>query len=322
MLMEHAPARALPVHLTAIPPARIVRRERRWLDLLEDDNNNAPIRDLAASRWTGFAKEAREEASEIDPDCHLLGITLRPMDFTVFAAEKLLHDGYMRQGMMRVIEPGLPVRGVFRGGYDTLHLHIRNAVITECVEAGRGSSRLNAADLASFQPSSDPVIERLAHALIHADDFGGAFGQCYADSVGLAIVARLLGRHSDRAPSRSDTRGSGLSKWRLKRATDYVAAHLSEPISLAQIAASAGLTRMHFAAQFKATTGMRPHEYLIQQRIQRAQELLVASCMPLAEVALEVGFKSQAHFTTVFAKVVGQTPNVWRQQNYAGSVAH
>jgi transcriptional regulator GlxA family with amidase domain len=158
------------------------------------------------------------------------------------------------------------------------------------------------------------VIERLAGALIHAEELGGAFGQSYADGISLAITARLLGGASD-AASAHRPRVSGLSKWRLKRAKEYMAAKLSEPISLADIAAATGLSRMHFAAQFRVATGLRPHEYLLQRRIERARELLLTSGRPLVEVAFDVGFKTQAHFTTVFARLVGETPNVWRQRN-------
>jgi transcriptional regulator GlxA family with amidase domain len=108
---------------------------------------------------------------------------------------------------------------------------------------------------------------------------------------------------------------SGLSKWRLKRAKEYMEANIAEPISLADIAAASGLSRMHFAAQFRAATGVRPHEYLLQRRIEHARELLLTSRLPLVEIAFEVGFKTQAHFTTVFARFVGETPNVWRQRN-------
>jgi len=73
---------------------------------------------------------------------------------------------------------------------------------------------------------------------------------------------------------------------------------------------------MHFAAQFRAATGQRPHDYLLQLRIERARELLLTSRLPLVEIAFEVGFKTQAHFTTVFARFVGETPNAWRQRNH------
>ena len=159
------------------------------------------------------------------------------------------------------------------------------------------------------------MIEQLARALIHAEELGGASGQSYADGIGLAITARLLGGIPDSTPA---DRGqvSGLSKWRLKRATEYMTANLAEPICLADIAAATGLSRMHFAAQFRVATGLRPHEYLLQRRIEHAQALLLTSRLPLVEIALEVGFKTQAHFTTVFARLVGETPNVWRQRNY------
>ena len=173
------------------------------------------------------------------------------------------------------------------------------------------------APLISDRPIVDPVIERLARALNHAEELGGAFGQSYADGISLAIIAKLLGRTPDGVATHRP-RVSGLAKWRMKRATEYMAAHLAESISLADIAATTGLSRMHFATQFRAATGQRPHEYLLQRRIERAQDLLVASRLPLAEIAFDVGFKTQAHFTTVFARFVGETPNVWRQRNHRG----
>jgi len=168
--------------------------------------------------------------------------------------------------------------------------------------------------LITDRPTVDPVIERLARELTHAEDLGGAFGQCYADGISLAITSRLLGGNAQGASARR-TRVPGLSKWRLKRATEYMAANIENTISLADIAAATGLSRMHFAAQFRVATGLRPHEYLLQRRIERAQELLLTPRKPLVEIAFDVGFKTQAHFTTVFARLVGETPNVWRQRN-------
>lgn len=74
---------------------------------------------------------------------------------------------------------------------------------------------------------------------------------------------------------------------------------------------------MHFAAQFRVATGMRPHEYLLRQRIERAQKMLVETRDSLVEIALGVGFQTQAHFTTVFRRFVGDTPYQWRCANRA-----
>ncbi|MEW6148553.1 MAG: helix-turn-helix transcriptional regulator, partial [Pseudomonadota bacterium] len=83
-------------------------------------------------------------------------------------------------------------------------------------------------------------------------------------------------------------------------------------ITLEHLAAVAGLSRMHFAAQFRAAVGMRPHEYLLKCRIERAQELLKQGDVSLVDTALTVGFQTQAHFTTVFKRFVGDTPYQWR----------
>jgi transcriptional regulator GlxA family with amidase domain len=72
---------------------------------------------------------------------------------------------------------------------------------------------------------------------------------------------------------------------------------------------------MHFAAQFRAAIGYRPHEYLLFCRIDRAKDMLADADAPLVEVALSVGFQSQAHFSTVFKRLTGHTPAQWRRAN-------
>jgi AraC-like DNA-binding protein len=103
-----------------------------------------------------------------------------------------------------------------------------------------------------------------------------------------------------------------LQKWRLKRVVDYVDNHLSNRISLSDLAAVAGLSRMHFASQFRVATGLRPHEFLLRRRVCCAEELLQNSTMTIVEIALTVGFQTQRYFTTVFKRFVGRPPRQWR----------
>jgi AraC-like DNA-binding protein len=93
---------------------------------------------------------------------------------------------------------------------------------------------------------------------------------------------------------------------------DYVAANLTDPISLTDLAEVAGLSRMHFAAQFRRSTGFRPHDYLVDRRIEYARGLLVSSDLSLIEIALSAGFASQAHFSRMFKRFTGVTPAAWR----------
>jgi transcriptional regulator GlxA family with amidase domain len=117
-------------------------------------------------------------------------------------------------------------------------------------------------------------------------------------------------------------RPAPLLKWRLNRVVAYVDAHLGGRITLPGMAAAAGLTPMHFAAQFRSATGLRPHDYVLQRRIDRARELLRDPGRALVDVALSVGFQTQAHFTTVFKRFAGAPPHSWRRLMSAGTEAN
>jgi AraC-like DNA-binding protein len=106
-----------------------------------------------------------------------------------------------------------------------------------------------------------------------------------------------------------------LQKWRLKRVVEYIDNHLSEKITLSGLGAVAGLSPMHFASQFRMATSLRPHEFVLHQRVRRARALLQNSTKPITEIAPAVGFQTQAHFTTVFRRIVGITPHRWRGQS-------
>jgi AraC-like DNA-binding protein len=102
----------------------------------------------------------------------------------------------------------------------------------------------------------------------------------------------------------------------LKRAFDYIEANLTRPIYLAELGNVVGLTRMHFAAQFRAATGCSPYNYILRRKVAYSQQFLLDPQLSIADVAAMMGFSSQAHFTVVFKKVIGKTPVRWRQSAY------
>jgi AraC-like DNA-binding protein len=182
-------------------------------------------------------------------------------------------------------------------------------------DQGSGSDRA-----ALGRPDQDPLVLRLSEALAAAEKDQSGFGGIYADAIRLATVARMLSIHSGSEPFEywpQKTGSPGLSKWRLKLVMKYVAEHLGEKVTLADMAAAARLSRMHFAALFLRATGMRPHDYLLRQRVAVAQELLQSTEKTIVEIAFNVGFQTQAHFTTVFKKMTGYTPAKWREAKRA-----
>ncbi|WP_454625908.1 helix-turn-helix domain-containing protein [Bradyrhizobium cenepequi] len=159
----------------------------------------------------------------------------------------------------------------------------------------------------------DPVVRRLSEALAAAERDQSEFGGIYADAIRLVTVARMISADTKPASPVPTNPDGGLSKWRLKRVVEYVAGHLDEKVTLADMAAAARLSRMHFAALFLRATGLTPHQYLLKQRVSAAQDMLRTTDKSIVDIALSVGFSTQAHFTTVFKRIVGQTPLKWRE---------
>jgi len=112
------------------------------------------------------------------------------------------------------------------------------------------------------------------------------------------------------APS-PQTQG-GLSAGAMRRVREYVEVHLDENIDLAMLAAVAGLSVHHFARQFKQSTGIPPHHYLTQKRVERAQEMLAQTDLSLSEIAYAAGFSDQSHLARHFRHMLGTTPREFR----------
>jgi len=104
----------------------------------------------------------------------------------------------------------------------------------------------------------------------------------------------------------------GLSPGAMRRVREYVEVHLGKSIDLSMLAGVAGLSVHHFARQFKQSAGVTPHVYLTQKRVERAQEMLVQTDLPLAEIASVVGFFDQGHLARHFRHMLGTTPREFR----------
>jgi AraC-like DNA-binding protein len=104
----------------------------------------------------------------------------------------------------------------------------------------------------------------------------------------------------------------GLPRYKLRRAVEFVDANLDRVIHLKDMARVADVSLFHFHRQFKKTTGLTPHQFIIQRRIEHAKVLLAQSTLPIIDVAVRVGFVDQSHFTTTFRKFTSMTPRIYR----------
>jgi len=105
----------------------------------------------------------------------------------------------------------------------------------------------------------------------------------------------------------------GLPPGVLRRVRAFIDANLETAIELADLAAIATLSRCHFARAFKQSVGRTPHGYLMHRRLEKAQQLLASTDLPLAEIALATGFSDQSHFSRRFRDYLGTTPSAFRK---------
>ena len=106
---------------------------------------------------------------------------------------------------------------------------------------------------------------------------------------------------------------SGLAPWQVRRVLDYIEANLGTPIRNKDLAVVARLSVYYFNVAFRNSVGNTPHEYVIRRRVERAQQLMLATENSLSDIAAECGMADQAHLTRVFRKLAGNSPAAWRR---------
>lgn len=162
----------------------------------------------------------------------------------------------------------------------------------------------------------DPLLYQLALGLKSILIRGEEGNRLYAETLTHTLIVHVL-QHYTARPVSSKTDGHGLSKVRQQLVLDYIQAHLDQDLGLHQLANLLQLSPRYFAELFKQSMGVAPHQYVIQQRIERAQQFLKQGEMTITEVACRTGFANQSHLTRHFKRLVGITPGAFRRRHHS-----
>jgi AraC family transcriptional regulator len=215
--------------------------------------------------------------------------------------------GLSRPGDIMIMAANQPSEWTWERSPDVLHLYLDTALVRQAaLEAGGDGF-----DLADGVCIPDPAICRIGLDLLAELQQPGFGSNLYGEALSQALAVQLLRRHSTlgRAPAAGR---DGLPAYKLRRALEYIDDNLSSDLSVEEIARAAATSPFHFSRAFKLSTGDPPHRFVLRRRVERAQDLLRSSDLPLVEVALAVGFASQAHFSTVFRRCSGMSPKKYR----------
>ena len=123
---------------------------------------------------------------------------------------------------------------------------------------------------------------------------------------------RALAAHTG-APATSSRSWAGC-RHALRRAIERLRSDSDADVSLAALASDAGLSRFHFCRAFKESTGLSPHAWLRQHRLEQAMNMLRDTDASVVTVAAELGYASQTAFAAAFRKLTGETPSDWRRR--------
>jgi AraC family transcriptional regulator len=281
------------------------------------------FRSSEESNWEGLVVRAFHEPGELEgwidpavPDTSLVLVTQGAM----YMEQRLLNGPWrgqhIRQGDL-FLKPGgsgpyeLRWRSLSPEPLQTLHLHLNTYLLARTAEevADRDPARLALIGHSGFQ---DPLLTQIGLALWRELEQDTPAGKLYAQTAAQMLAVHLL-RHYTSTAREIEEVSQGLTRHQVKRVTDFMRAHLSQDLSLDVLAQQIGFSPYHFARLFRQTLGESPHQFVLRQRIARAQHLLKEVDVPLAHIALACGFANQSHLSLVFKRHLGLTPRAYRQ---------
>lgn len=256
--------------------------------------------------WDGIAVEKGVQhgwdATDFSVPGHYLAINLSNVSLSF---ERKTPHGFKRE----VMPPGtlwLNPAG------ETFTHHVKQVCTYGAVVLDQGKlvrlTEMTNRELYSCYSLRDHHLVHLMHTLLLEARNGGINGELFRDSVTAAMAIQLFNRVSDRQAQPPMPIKGGIPKNKLSQVMDFAEVNLSANIRLEDLSSLVDLSPFHFAREFKRTTGMTPHRYIISRRLERAREWLVQGKHSIGEIANEFGFADQSHLTRLFKRQFGLTP--------------
>ncbi|WP_446742297.1 helix-turn-helix domain-containing protein [Silvibacterium acidisoli] len=214
---------------------------------------------------------------------------------------------WIRPGALWVMPQGSRHQVRFERNVEGVALAFDPATFDRMVQSSDGKASMPIMHSLNVCP---PAINHLMRALMHESNDpstpDGIALECIATAIALATC-----QHA-RAIATTTKTGPRLAPKQVRAVQAYAETHLHQQISLADLAATAGLSPFHFLRSFKGSLGSTPAQYVLDRRMERARHLLRVSALTVSEIGIGVGFEDVSHFSRAFRRAVGVTPSAFR----------
>jgi AraC family transcriptional regulator len=219
--------------------------------------------------------------------------------------------GTARSGVLTIIPAGSTARWDIPGPVNVIQLYLPHTTLARVASEADTTTPAN---LLERTGSPDPITSRLLLSAADVLDGNESLDALFRWQLTDVLATRLLIAHSGSETAARAAVG-GLSPAVLRRAIERLRSDGEMDVSLAALASEAGLSRFHFCRAFKESTGLSPHGWLRQHRLEQAMNLLRETDAPVVAIAETLGYGSQTAFAAAFRRLTGKTPSDWRRRN-------
>jgi len=166
-------------------------------------------------------------------------------------------------------------------------------------------------DLSPLLNIKDELIFALLQNIVIEVETPDPLQRLFCEQSAIMLMLALTRRSARHCAQRK----GGMSAAQLRRVTDFLIDHLTDPVSLTELVALTGLSASHLCRAFKQSTGLTPHRWQLTARVEQAKRHLVEKRLSLVQVALALGYAGQPSFTSSFRRVTGCSPGQWQREN-------
>ena len=227
-----------------------------------------------------------------------------------YQGKKVTHR--FKRGQLHLLPAGATGRRYsIAGNVEALHLELTHSFLQQTAKEALDLNPVRV-QFSESAIANDAQVEYIGLALLAELQEGGKNGRTYSQTLARALAIHLLRRYA--ISTESTIFEQPVSGHELRHVLDYIDVHLTGEITIRTLAAQSNLSTSHFRALFKQATGLSPRQYILNERIRRAEKLLQQTDLPITQVALAVGFYDQSHLTRHMRQLLGTTPGALRHQ--------